>query len=243
VSDPFTRREDRRRRAGTRRSPEEGAPVGRRVVLGMLGLGAAGIVFGAGAEGKLGGVLDDLVPGAGEFRLYTITGSYPDIPNQDYKLSVTGMVDKPLELTLDDLEAMPATNLVRTFHCVTGWTVPQVHWRGVHLADVLAAAGLRPGATALRFFSYDGAYTESLTLAQARLPDVVVAYRMLGAPITPEHGGPVRMYVAPMYGYKSIKWLKGIEVTNEVVPGFWEDEGYAVDGWIGGVPETGGSSS
>jgi hypothetical protein len=251
--DPFTRRDERS--AGpdggpllpARPAPQEGTPVGRRVLLGMLGLGAVGVVFGASIESKLGGTLSSLrkslgalgalVPGDGEFRLYTITGSYPDIPDTDYRLAVTGMVDRPLQLTLDDLEAMPATDLVRTFQCVTGWTVPDVHWRGVHLAAVLDAAGLRSGATALRFFSYDGAYTESLTISQARLPDVIVAYRMLGAPITSEHGGPVRLYVAPMYGYKSIKWLKGIEVTNEVVPGFWEDEGYAVDAWIGGKPE------
>jgi DMSO/TMAO reductase YedYZ molybdopterin-dependent catalytic subunit len=203
--DPFTRRDERRREADdgllvpSRRAPEEGTPVGRRVLLGMLGLGTLGVVFR-----KSLGTLADLVPGSGQFRLYTITGGYPDIPNADYKLSVTGMVDRPLDLTLDDLEAMPPTDLVRTFQCVTGWTVPEVHWRGVHLATVLEAAGVRSGATALRFFSYDGAYTESLTLSQAHLPDVIVAYRMLGAPITSVHGGPVRLYVAPMYGYKSI---------------------------------------
>jgi DMSO/TMAO reductase YedYZ molybdopterin-dependent catalytic subunit len=114
---------------------------------------------------------------------------------------------------------MPRTALVKDFQCVTGWRVPDVHWEGVKLSDVLDASGSRtpPGRSA--FDSYDGLDTESLTLDQARRPDVIVAYRMLGAPITSEHGGPVRLYVAPMYGYKSLKWLSAIRVVDDVQPG------------------------
>jgi DMSO/TMAO reductase YedYZ molybdopterin-dependent catalytic subunit len=90
-----------------------------------------------------------------------------------------------------------------------------------------------PEATAVRFISFDGTYTESLTLDQARLPGVIVALEMLGAPVTHDHGGPVRLYVAPMYGYKSAKWLSGIQLTREVVPGYWEHRGYDVDGFVG----------
>jgi hypothetical protein len=226
---------------------EPGTPVGRRVVLGMLGLGGAGIALGSGIERVFGsaistvgsslGSLGALVPGDEQFRLYTVTDGFPSVPAAGYRLEVFGMVDRKMTLTLADLERMPATNQVHTFQCVTGWTVPGVHWTGVHLSTLLAAAGVHEGATALRFFSYDGVYTESLTLQQAHLPDAIVAYRMLGAPITSQHGGPVRLYVAPMYGYKSIKWLRAIEVTNQVVPGFWEDQGYPVDAWIGGQPE------
>jgi DMSO/TMAO reductase YedYZ molybdopterin-dependent catalytic subunit len=209
-------------------------PVGRRVLLGMLGLGAAGIAFGSSRVGRS---LGALVPGGEGFRFYTITGTYPQIRPSAYHLTVGGMVDRKLTLTLADLQRMPSTKLVHTFQCVTGWTVPGVHWEGVHLGQLLDAAGVREGATALRLFSYDGAYTESLTLAQARRSDVLVAYRMLGGPVSAAHGGPVRLYVAPMYGYKSIKWLSAIQVTNEVVPGFWEDNGYPVDAWIGGTAQ------
>jgi DMSO/TMAO reductase YedYZ molybdopterin-dependent catalytic subunit len=146
------------------------------------------------------------------------------------------MVDHPLSLSIEDLRAMHRTHLVHTFQCVTGWTVPDVHWEGVLLRDVLERAGLQRGATAIRLFSGDGAYTESLTLPQARRPDVLVADRMIGNEVTTQHGGPVRLYVAPMYGYKSIKWLDRIEVTDRVVPGYWENGGYPVDGWIGGSP-------
>ena len=64
-------------------------------------------------------------------------------------------------------------------------------------------------------------------------PDVIVAHKMLDAPITTPHGGPVRLYGAPMYGYKSLKWLNTIEVLDRVAPGFWEENGYSVDAWVG----------
>ena len=146
---------------------------------------------------------------------------------------MTGLVDRPLTLTLDDLQKMPKTKLVKDFQCVTGWRVPQVHWEGVKLSEILALAGVHSNAGALAFDSYDGLDTESLTLDQANRPDVIVAYRMLGAPITSEHGGPVRLYVAPMYGYKSIKWLSAIRVAEKVTPGFWEQNGYSTDAWVG----------
>jgi DMSO/TMAO reductase YedYZ molybdopterin-dependent catalytic subunit len=128
---------------------------------------------------------------------------------------------------------MPPTMLVRDFQCVTGWRVPGVHWQGVAVSELLDRAGVKAGASALRFFSFDGTYTESLTLAQARRPDVIAAYSMLGGPVSTQHGGPVRLYAAPMYGYKSLKWLSRITVTNQVDPGYWEQQGYSVDGWVG----------
>jgi DMSO/TMAO reductase YedYZ molybdopterin-dependent catalytic subunit len=83
------------------------------------------------------------------------------------------------------------------------------------------------------FTSFDGSYSESLTLDQARRDDVMVAYAMEDHPISQAHGGPVRLYVAPMYGYKSCKWLDTIQLAPTVVPGYWEQGGYDVDGWIG----------
>lgn len=144
-----------------------------------------------------------------------------------------GLVDRPMTLTLADLRQMRQTTLVRGFQCVTGWRVGAVHWSGVLLRDLLATAGVQPAGTVLTFRSFDGLYTESLTLAQATRPDILVALTMLGAPVTHDHGGPVRLYVAPMYGYKSIKWLGKIEIVNAVTPGYWEHQGYDVDGWVG----------
>jgi len=220
----------------------QSTPVGRRVVLGMLGLGAAGVVFGStvsraiqdalSALGSSGNSVAGLIPGGGYFQLYTVTGGYPETP-KDYHLTVDGLVKKPLSLSLADLEALPSESLVRPFQCVTGWRVDAVHWTGVPLGHLLDIAGVTAGAVALRFFSFDGVYTESLTLDQARLPDVIIAYKMLGGPVSREHGGPVRLYVPEMYGYKSIKWLQRISVVNSVIPGYWEHEGYDVNAWIG----------
>jgi DMSO/TMAO reductase YedYZ molybdopterin-dependent catalytic subunit len=218
--------------------PEERTKhIGRRVFLGLVGAGIVGVAFGAKVQNvvgdALGSGLGGLLPGGDRFRIYSVSNSFPEISDSQYRLKVSGLVDHPLTLTLDDLEAMPPTKLVKDFQCVTGWRVPQVHWEGVRLSDLLDAAGVQSRATALAFDSYDGIDTESLTLDQARRSDVIVAYRMLGAPVTTEHGGPVRLYVAPMYGYKSLKWLSGIRVVDQVQPGFWEQNGYAVDAWIG----------
>jgi DMSO/TMAO reductase YedYZ molybdopterin-dependent catalytic subunit len=220
------------------------APVGRRVFLGVVGLGTAGILAGKWlADGEqrvlayLGNRdptgLTQLVPDGGGFRYYSVTGSVPKRTAATYRLTVAGMVDRPTTLTLDGLGALPQSGLTSDFQCVTGWRVPQVRWSGVALPDLLDHVGVRPGASALRFGSFDGEYTESLTLDQARRRDVLVATGMLGGPVSDDHGGPVRLYVAPMYGYKSIKWLDRIEVTNQVVPGYWENLGYDVDGWVG----------
>ncbi|MCL9796431.1 molybdopterin-dependent oxidoreductase [Frankia sp. AgKG'84/4] len=209
----------------------------------MLALGAAGVAFGGrgeqAAEGLLAPIrrgdptgLTDLVP-VGGFRYYTVVDSVQKLGPADYRLRVHGLVDQARTLSLADLGRMRQTTLVRDFQCVTGWRVGNVRWSGVLLRDLLDAVGVQPAARALTLRSFDGSYTESLTLAQATRPDVLVALRMLDAPVTHDHGGPVRLYVAPMYGYKSIKWLGEIEAVAAVEPGYWERRGYDVDGWIG----------
>jgi DMSO/TMAO reductase YedYZ molybdopterin-dependent catalytic subunit len=210
----------------------------------MLGAGAIGVVAGGRIQNGLNAVLapieaadptglSQLIPAAGGFRIYSVTGSLPYESDGAYRLTVDGMVQQPLTLTVSDLRSMAPTSLVSDFQCVTGWRVPGVHWTGVKLSTILAEVGVKPGGNALTFDSFDGTYTESLTMAQAQRPDVLVAYEMLGAPVTRDHGGPVRLFVAPMYGYKSCKWLSRITVVPQVVPGYWEDLGYDVNAWVG----------
>lgn len=228
----------------TSAADEPGAPVGRRLILGMLGLGVAGMVAAPWlqqrAESVLGAAADkdptgltQLLPNGGGFRYYTVTSSVPHRDASNYRLTIGGLVDKPTSYQLGDLRALPQRRLVRDVQCVTGWRVPETPFEGVRLSTLLDAAGVRPQATAVRFTSFDGAYSESLTLEQARRPDVLIALRMQDEPIGHEHGGPVRLYVAPMYFYKSAKWLSGISLTREVEPGYWENRGYDVDGWVG----------
>ena len=213
--------------------------VGRRVFLGVTALGALGVAFGSNVQNFLGNALGSglggLLPGGDRFRIYSITGSYPVIKAKKYRLEVTGLVDRPTTFTLSDLQAMPTTRMVKAFQCVTGWRVTNVEWEGVLLKHLLDTVGVQAGAVALTFESYDGADTESLTIDQAQLPDVMVAHQMINAPITVEHGGPVRLVVAPMYGYKSLKWLSAIRVVDAVKPGYWEQNGYPVNGWLDGT--------
>ncbi|MFE0202914.1 molybdopterin-dependent oxidoreductase [Streptomyces sp. NPDC058985] len=221
-----------------------GAPVGRRVFLGTLGLGALGVVAAPtlqrGLEAFLGGAaqrdptgLTDLLPNGGGFRYYSVTSSVPHKDAASYRLTVDGLVERPTTYSLADLRALPQTRMVRDVQCVTGWRVPGTAFEGVRLSELLEAAGVRGTAGAVRFTCFDGAYSESLTLEQARRADVLVALRMRDEDLGHAHGGPVRLYVAPMYFYKSAKWLSGIRLTENVRPGYWEERGYDVDAWVG----------
>lgn len=220
-----------------------GTPVGRRVVLGLMGVGTAGVLLGARVQdwlertvgpliSKDGTGLAALLP-IGRFRIYTVTGSLPSRSRADYRLRVRGLVEREITLTYDEVVAMRPTSLTRDFQCVTGWRVHDVLWKGVRLGDVLDRAGVAADARAVQFTSFDGVYTESLTLQQARRDDVLVAYELEGDALSDAHGGPVRLFVAPMYGYKSLKWLDEIVLTRDVREGYWEVRGYDVDAWVG----------
>ncbi len=217
--------------------------MGRRVVLGLLGLGAAGVVGGASFSRWLSESLAPvqlrdptglvgLLPLGPVFRFYSVTGAVEPRDETTYELEVGGLVAEPTTYRLDDLRALPQTSFTSDFHCVTGWVVPDVPWVGVPLSELLDRAQPAAEAKAVRFRSFDGTYTESLTLEDARRSDVIVALGMLDGPVSHDHGGPVRMYVDGQYGYKSTKWLSAIELTEDEVPGYWEERGYDIDGTI-----------
>jgi len=212
-------------------------------VLGLLGLGAAGVAAGSwlsDVSGRVAGALSKhdptglsaLIPGNG-FRYYTVTNGFPWKPPAAYRLAVTGNVGRELTLTVDDLKRLPRTQLTADFQCVTGWRVRDVRWEGVRLSTLLDHAHADADQRAVLFVSYDGVYTESLTTEQARRDDVLVVDTLDGEPIGRAHGGPVRLLVAPMYGYKSCKWLSEIRVTPRLEPGYWEAYGYAQHAWVG----------
>lgn len=222
-----------------------GAPVGRRAILGLLGLGAVGVLTGHWVQDGLSRVLapvqqrdptglTSLIPLGDAFRFYSVTGSVRKPTERSYRLAVSGLVNEAASYSLADLHAMPQTTILRDFQCVTGWHVPQVEWAGVQLAELIDRAEPVAGATAVQFTSFDGTYTESLPLAAARRGDILVALQMLGAPVTHDHGGPVRIYASGMYGYKSTKWLSGIALTSKEIPGYWETRGYDLNGFIRG---------
>jgi DMSO/TMAO reductase YedYZ molybdopterin-dependent catalytic subunit len=111
--------------------------------------------------------------------------------------------------------------------------VKNVHWAGVRFRDLLAMARPRPSASVLTFVSAERPYIDTLTLAQTRLADAMLAYEMDGKPLRREHGAPVRVVIPEMYGYKNVKWVERIVVGDQLEPGYWEQRGYDVDAWVG----------
>jgi DMSO/TMAO reductase YedYZ molybdopterin-dependent catalytic subunit len=217
------------------------------MLLGAAGASVLGILFGARIQDRLQQLLlpitlhdptglSDLLPVAGRFRIYSVSENLPSRSTAEYTLRVDGLVTSPVTLSYDQIRNdLPQATVQRDFQCVTGWRVNDVSWAGVRLRDVLDQAHVQPSATYVVFTSFDGTYTETLSMDQARRDDVLVAHTLAGKPLSREHGGPVRLYVAPMYGYKSLKWLERIEVTDHLPDGggYWEHRGYDIDGWTG----------
>lgn len=210
--------------------------IGRAGFLGLLGAGVAGLFFAKDFTGAVDRLVpkqvSSVVPASG-WRIYTIAATMPDIRPAAYQLTVEGLAGKPASFTLDDLKAMPRADQVSDFHCVTGWSVEDVNWGGVRIQDVLDRVDPAKSVTSLRFFSAEEPYEDSLTLEQALLPGVMLAYEMDRGPISRPHGAPVRLVMPRMYGYKSVKWVTRIELRAEGVAGYWERHGYDVDAWVG----------
>jgi sulfoxide reductase catalytic subunit YedY len=171
-------------------------------------------------------------PGGG-WRIYTVAPSMPRFDARTWRLRIEGLVERPHELTYEELRALPRVEQVSDFHCVTGWSVQRVRWAGVRFHDLLAAAGPRPEAKALTFVSAEKPYTESLSLDQALGRDVLLAYEMDGRPLRREHGAPVRVVIPRMYGYKNTKWVERIVLARKPIDGYWEVRGYDRDAWVG----------
>jgi DMSO/TMAO reductase YedYZ molybdopterin-dependent catalytic subunit len=171
-----------------------------------------------------------LVPSG--WRIYTVAATMPVFDATTWRLEVGGLVGRPL--TLDDaaLRALPRTEEVRDFHCVTGWSVPNVRWAGVRLADLLDRVQPAFAARAVRFTSSEIPYVDYLTLDQARRSDVLLAYEMDGKPLPRPHGAPVRLVMPAMYGYKSVKWVARVDLVRAPEDGYWEMRGYDRDAWI-----------
>jgi DMSO/TMAO reductase YedYZ molybdopterin-dependent catalytic subunit len=211
---------------------------GRAVFLATVAGGISSLAWGRTVWSHASGVLgpaESLVPlvPSGGWRIYTVSGSMPRFDPATWRLSIGGLVERPTTLDYDELRSLPHVTQVSTFHCVTGWTVQNVRWSGVRIADVLERARPRQEAKALRFVSLEQPYADYLTLRQASLRDVLLAYEMDGRPLPREHGAPLRLVIPEMYGYKNVKWLGGIDLVAEPASGYWEQLGYDRDAWVG----------
>jgi DMSO/TMAO reductase YedYZ molybdopterin-dependent catalytic subunit len=202
--------------------------IGRRAFLGVVGLGAVGILFG----NKVSRPLQAVLPGQG-WRIYSINPPWPVFHPATWRLEVTGAVERPVSLSYDQLQALPEHDQTTVFHCVTGWTVDSVRWQGVPLTALWDHVRPTADAKYVNFVSMERPYIDTLTMAQTRLQDVILAHTMDGRPLSQAHGAPLRLVIPQMYGYKNVKWLTRIELTDKLVPGFWEQNGYDVDAWVG----------
>jgi DMSO/TMAO reductase YedYZ molybdopterin-dependent catalytic subunit len=219
-------------------TPEEPKRYGRGLFLATVVGGVSSLAWGKTVWSHVSKAiapaeaLVPLVPNGG-WRIYTVSGSMPTFDRATWRLEVGGLVEQGLHLRYDDLLALPRAEQVSTFHCVTGWTVKDVHWAGVRLADVFDRVKPTPEANAVQFVSMEKPYVDYLTMQQALLHDVMLAYEMDGKPLAREHGAPVRLVIPEMYGYKNVKWLQGINLVPQAQAGYWELLGYDQDAWVG----------
>jgi len=152
-------------------------------------------------------------------------GSVPEVDLATWDLVVEGEVEQPLRLSWEELQALPATEITVDIHCVTRWSRFDVTFRGVHWRELAALARPRPSARFVLARAEQG-YTANLPLQALEADDALLAYEADGAPLSPDHGWPLRLVVASRYFWKSAKWLRGLELRASEVPGFWERYGY-----------------
>lgn len=153
-------------------------------------------------------------------------GIRPGLTHDDWRLRIFGLVERETVLDWPALLALPQTRIVLDFHCVTTWSRLDMPWEGVLARDVIALAA--PQGAWVTLHGGDG-YTTNLPAAALLDDDVLVAHTFADAPLADMHGGPVRLMVPKRYGWKSAKWLTGIEFHAEDRPGYWEVRGYHND--------------
>ena len=133
-------------------------------------------------------------------------GVQPDVAPDKWRLRVEGLVQAPVRLTLPEFMALPQTELVNDIHCVTQWSRYDNHWQGVRARDLIALARPKDEARFVSFTSYDG-YTTNVPLSEFTADEVLLAHSWEGAPLTRQHGGPVRVVLPRLYFWKSPKWV------------------------------------
>ena len=150
----------------------------------------------------------------------------------NWQLTVDGMVDEPGVFTFTDLFKLPRQDQITDFHCVEGWSIPDVPWNGVHLSELLALVKPHSSATHITFHTINETYNESLPLEVALEPRTLLAYGINCATLPLDHGFPLRLVVPRLLAYKSPKYVYRIELTDKAVSGFWVQRGYSYEGEV-----------
>jgi DMSO/TMAO reductase YedYZ molybdopterin-dependent catalytic subunit len=178
---------------------------------------------------RLTPLLDSEVTPTYLFYRIDINPIVPVVDATSWTLNVKGMVNNPLTITYEEIKAMPSVEEYATLQCVSnkigGDLISTALWKGVRLRDLLARAQLRPGAKYIAFRCYDG-YDVGIPVERGLLDGTILAYDMNLAPLTSEHGYPVRAIVPGLYGMMNPKWLTEIELVDNVYEGYWARNGW-----------------
>jgi DMSO/TMAO reductase YedYZ molybdopterin-dependent catalytic subunit len=160
-----------------------------------------------------------------DFRENSIKGPQ-NVNISNYRLQITGLVNRTLEYTYNEvLDKFQRYQKVVTLHCVEGWSV-KILWEGFLVNDLLAEAVVNSSAVAVIFYAYDG-YSTMLPLDYITTKNIIIAYKMNGLTLPPERGFPFELVSESQYGYKWIKWITKMELTdNPNYLGFWESRGF-----------------
>jgi len=156
-------------------------------------------------------------------------GGIPRIDLATWEFVVAGEVEAPRRWTWEEFTRLPHSTVQCDIHCVTAWSRFDNTFEGVRATEVLQHVQIRPGAAFVVVESYGG-YTTNLPLPDLLDDDVLFAFTHDGKPLAPEHGGPCRLVVPKLYFWKSAKWVRGLTLTREDRPGFWEQNGYHMRG-------------
>ena len=152
-------------------------------------------------------------------------GGVPRVDLGSWRLRVTGEVEREVELTWDELNALPRSSTTQDIHCVTRWSRFDTSFKGVHWRELAKLVQPKPSAHYILAHAEQG-FTANLPLEALEDDDALVAWEADGEPLEPEHGWPLRLVVPSRYFWKSAKWLRGIELLSSDQPGFWERYGY-----------------
>ncbi len=156
-------------------------------------------------------------------------GATPKIDLESWRLRIFGLVKEEMELNWEQLRSLPSTTVQADFHCVTQWSSLDVLWEGVLLSELAKLVEPKPEVEYVMAHCYEG-YSANLPLHTVLEGHGMLAYKLGGEELSPQHGWPLRLVVPNRYGWKSAKWLKGIEYMAEDRPGFWETRGYSNNG-------------
>jgi DMSO/TMAO reductase YedYZ molybdopterin-dependent catalytic subunit len=148
-----------------------------------------------------------------------------------WRLTVDGLVETPLTLSLDDLKRMPRASYTVEHHCVEGWSAI-ASWAGVPVREIVLRTRPKPTARYIMFRSFDADYSNGWDMASALHPQTILAYAMNDNPLPPAHGAPLRLYSPTKLGYKMTKYLVSMTFMDRRPGGYWEDQGYP---WFGGI--------